>query len=69
MSPFTTHYHYNPVMQFKAPKKPPSLNSVIHADNFAVGLEEPHLTLHKTLQEAEARQMKYPSVTGGVERR
>ena len=64
MTPFWANYHYHPVMQFKAPKQPSSLNSEIQADTFAAGLEETHQTLRKNLQEAEASQAKY---TGGNE--
>jgi len=59
MTPFWANYHYHPVMQFKAPKQPSSLNSEIQADAFAAGLEETHETLRKTLQEAQANQTKY----------
>jgi len=59
MTPFWTNYHYHLVMQFKAPKKPSTLNSEIHADIFAPGLEETHQTLCKYLQEAQSNQTKY----------
>jgi hypothetical protein len=64
MTPFWAKYHYHPVMQFKAPKQPCSLNSEIQADAFAAGLEETHQTLCKNLQEAQANQTKY---AGGKE--
>ena len=64
MTPFWANYHYHPVMQFKAPKQPSSLNSEIQADAFAAGLEETHQTLRKNLQEAQANQTKY---AGGKE--
>jgi hypothetical protein len=64
MTPFWANYHYHPVMQFKAPKQPSSLNSEIQADTFAAGLEETHQTLRKNLQEAQANQTKY---AGGKE--
>ena len=59
MTPFWANFHYHPVMQFKAPKQPSSLNSEIQADTFAAGLEETHQTLRKNLQKAEASQTKY----------
>jgi len=64
MNLFWANYDYHLVMQFKAPKQPSSLNSEIQADTFAVGLEESHQTLRKTLQEAQASQTKY---AGGKE--
>jgi hypothetical protein len=64
MTPFWANYHYHPVMQFKAPKQPSSLNSEIQTDAFAAGLEETHPTLRKNLQEAQAIQTKY---AGGKE--
>jgi hypothetical protein len=64
MTPFWANYHYHPVMQFKAPKQQPSLNSEIQADTFAAGLEETHQTLSKNLQEAQANQTKH---AGGKE--
>jgi hypothetical protein len=64
MTPFWANYHYHPVMQFKAPKQPSSLNSELQADTFAAGLEEIHKTLRKNLKEAQARQTKY---AGGKE--
>jgi hypothetical protein len=64
MKSFWANYHYHPVMQFKAPKQPSSLNSEIQADTFAPGLEETHQTLCKNLQEAQANQTKY---AGGKE--
>jgi hypothetical protein len=59
MTPFWANYHNHPVMQFKAPKQPSSLNSEIQADTFAAGLEETHKTLRKNLQEAQANHTKY----------
>ena len=59
MTPFWANYHYHLVMQFKAPKQPSSLNSEIHADTFAAGLEETHQTLRKNLLEAQASQTKH----------
>jgi len=64
MTPFWANYHYHPVMQFKAPMQPSSLNSEIQADTFAAGLEETHQTLRKNLQEAQANQTMY---AGGKE--
>jgi len=64
MTPFWANYHYHPVMQFKAPKQPSSLNSEIQADAFAAGLEETHQTLRQDLQKAQASQTKY---AGGKE--
>jgi hypothetical protein len=64
MTPFSANYHYHPVMQFKAPKQPSSLNSETQADTFAAALEETHQTPHQNLQEAQANQTKY---TGGKE--
>jgi hypothetical protein len=64
MTPFWANYHYHPVMQFKAPKEPSTLNSEIQADTFAAGLEETHQTLRKNLQQAQANQRKY---AGGKE--
>jgi len=64
MTPLWANYHYHPVMQFKAPKQPSSLNSEIHADTFEAGLEETHQTLRKNLQEAQGNQTKY---AGGKE--
>jgi len=61
MTPFWANYHYHPVMQFKAPKQPSSLNSEIQAHTFAAGLDETHQTLRKNLQEAQANQTKYAS--------
>jgi len=58
------NYHNQPVMQFKAPKQPSSLTTVIQADTFAAGLEESHHTLHRNLEEAQADQTKY---AGGKE--
>jgi len=59
MTPFWANYHYYPVMQFKPPKQPSSLNSDIQADTFAAGLEETHQTLRKNLQEAQANQTNH----------
>jgi len=64
MTPFWANYYYHPVMQFKAPKQPSSLNSELHADTFAAGLEETHQTLRKNLQKVQANQTKY---AGGKE--
>jgi hypothetical protein len=64
MTPFWANYHYHPVMQFKAPNQPSSLNSAIQADTFAAGLEETHRTLRKNLKEAQANKTKY---AGGKE--
>jgi hypothetical protein len=63
-TPFWTNYHYHPVMQFKAPKQPSSLNSEIHADAFTADSEQTHQTFRKNLQEAQANQTKY---AGGKE--
>ena len=64
MTPFWVNYHYHPVMQFKAPKQPSSLNSDIQADTFAAGLEETRQTLCKNFQMAQANQTKH---AGGKE--
>ena len=58
-TPFWANFHYHPVMQFKAPKQPSSLNSEIQANAFAAGLEETDQTLLKILPEAQANQTKY----------
>jgi hypothetical protein len=59
MTPFWANYHNHPVMQFRPPKQPSSLNSEIQEQNFAAGLEETDQTLHKNMQEAQASQRKY----------
>jgi hypothetical protein len=59
ITPFWANYHYHPVMQFKAPKQPSSLDSEIQAHTFGAGLEETHQTLHKNLLEAQPNQTKY----------
>jgi len=64
MTPFWANYHYHPVMQFKDPKQPSSLNLEIQADTFAAGLEKTHQSLRQNLQEAQASQTKY---AGGKE--
>jgi len=64
ITPFWANYHYHPVMQFKAPKQPSSLNSEIQAETFAAGLEETDQTLRKNLQEAQPNQTKH---AGGKE--
>jgi len=64
MTTFWANYDYHPVMQFKAPKEPSSLNSEIQPHSFAAGLEETHQTLRENLQEAQASHTKY---TGGKE--
>jgi hypothetical protein len=61
MTPFWVNYHYNPVMQFKAPKQGSSLHPEIRAETFTAGLEETHQTLRENLQEAQANQTKYAS--------
>jgi hypothetical protein len=59
MTPFWDNYHDHPVMQFKAPNQPPSLNSEIPADPFVAGLQETHQTLRKISPEAQANQTKH----------
>jgi hypothetical protein len=61
MTPFWVNYHYNPVMQCKAPQQLYRLILEIQADTFAVGWEETRQTLCKILQEAQANQTKYAS--------
>jgi hypothetical protein len=56
---FRADYHCHPVMQFKAPKQPSSLNFEIQAVTSADGLEESHQTLCNNLQEAQAIQTKH----------
>ena len=58
MSPFWGNYHYHPVMHFKAPKQPFSLNSQIQAETFAAGLEETDQTVHNNMKEAQPNQKK-----------
>jgi len=55
------NYHCHPVMQFKAPMQPSSLNSEIQTDTFAAGLVETHQTHWNNSQEAQASQTKYTS--------
>jgi hypothetical protein len=58
MTLFWGNYNYQPVMQFKAPKYPPSLRFEILAHTFAAALQETHQILRKTLQEAQANHLK-----------
>jgi len=60
------NYHYDPVMQFKAPKQPSNLNSEIHADTFAAGFEKTHQTLRQNMQGTQANQMEYAGGKEGV---
>jgi len=50
MSPLLANYHYDPGMQYMAPKQTSNLNSEIPADTIAAGLEETHQTLRMNMQ-------------------